>query len=95
MVKNPPAMQVDIRDPGSIPKLGRSPGDGNGNHSNIGNGEGQGSLACCSPWGLKGLDTTEQKNRNNNNSSILAWIIPWTEKPGGLESTGLYRVRHD
>ena len=23
---------------------------------------GQGSLACCSPWGLKGLDTTEQLN---------------------------------
>ena len=22
-------------------------------------GDGQGSLACCSPWGCKGLDTTE------------------------------------
>ena len=28
-------------------------------------------------------------------SSILAWEIPWTEKPGGLQSTGLHRVRHD
>ena len=28
-------------------------------------------------------------------SSILAWEIPWTEKPGGLQSTGLQRVRHD
>ena len=28
-------------------------------------------------------------------SSILAWRIPWTEKPGGLQSTGLHRVRHD
>ena len=28
-------------------------------------------------------------------SSILAWRIPWTEKPGGLQSTGLQRVRHD
>ena len=28
-------------------------------------------------------------------SSILPWKIPWTEKPGGLESTGLQRVGHD
>ena len=28
-------------------------------------------------------------------SSILAWKIPWTEEPGGLQSTGLQRVRHD
>ena len=27
--------------------------------------------------------------------SILAWIIPWTEEPGGLQSMGLQRVRHD
>ena len=28
-------------------------------------------------------------------SSILAWRIPWTEEPGGLQSKGLQRVRHD
>ena len=28
-------------------------------------------------------------------SSILAWRIPWTEEPGGLQSEGLQRVRHD
>ena len=28
-------------------------------------------------------------------SSILAWRIPWMEKLGGLQSTGLQRVRHD
>ena len=28
-------------------------------------------------------------------SSILAWRIPWTEEPGGLQSAGLQRVRHD
>ena len=28
-------------------------------------------------------------------SSILAWRIPWTEDPGGLQSTGLQRVGHD
>ena len=27
-------------------------------------------------------------------SSILAWKIPWTEEPGGLQSIGLQRVRH-
>ena len=29
------------------------------------------------------------------NSSILAWKIPCTEDPGGLQSIGLQRVRHD
>ena len=28
-------------------------------------------------------------------SSILAWKIPWMEKPGGQQSTRLQRVRHD
>ena len=28
-------------------------------------------------------------------SSILAWRIPWMEKPGSLQSTGLQRVLHD
>ena len=27
--------------------------------------------------------------------SILAWRIPWTEEPGGLQSTGLQRIGHD
>ena len=27
--------------------------------------------------------------------STLAWRIPWTEEPGGLQSTGSQRVRHD
>ena len=28
-------------------------------------------------------------------SGILAWRIPWTEKPGGLQSVGSQRVGHD
>ena len=28
-------------------------------------------------------------------SSILGWRIPWTEEPGGLQSMGLQRVRHN
>ena len=30
----------------------------------LGDGDGQGSLACCSPWGCKELDTTERLNNN-------------------------------
>ena len=28
-------------------------------------------------------------------SSILAWRIPWTEEPGGLQSMGSQSVRHN
>ena len=28
-------------------------------------------------------------------SSTLAWKIPWVEEPGGLQSMGSLRVRHD
>ena len=38
-------------------KLGLTPGDS----------EGQGSLACCSPWGHKESDTIERLNSNSNN----------------------------
>ena len=30
-----------------------------------------------------------------SHSSILAWEIPWTEEPGGLQSMGSQRVGHD
>ena len=55
--KNPPVNTGDIRDVGSIPGSGRSPG---------------GRKATC--------------------SSILAWRIPWSEEPGGLQTTGSQRV---
>ena len=31
----------------------------------------------------------------STHSSILAWEIPWTEEPGGLQSVGSQRVRYD
>ena len=40
-------------------------------------------------WG----DTLEK--RMATHSSILAWRIPWTEEPGGLQVMGSQRVRHD
>ena len=50
----------DVREVGSIPRSGRSPGGGMATHS-----------------------------------SILAWRIPWTEEPDGLQSTGSQRVGQD
>ena len=32
---------------------------------------------------------------NGTHSSVLAWRIPRTEEPGGLQSMGLQRVGHD
>ena len=62
VVNNLPDDAGDIRDVGSIPGLGRSPGG---------------------------------SSRTATHSSILAWRIPWTEEPGGLQPIGSQRVRHD
>ena len=35
------------------------------------------------------------KKEMATHSSILAWEIPWIEEPGGLQSMGSQRVRHD
>ena len=35
------------------------------------------------------------EKRMATHSNILAWRIPWTEEPGGLQSVGLQRVGHD
>ena len=99
----------------------------------LGVGDGQRSLACCSPWGHKESDTTEWLNWTDvvfwasqvvlvvktlpanagdvrtvgsipglgrcleegmaTQSTILAWKIPWSEEPGGLQSIGLHRNR--
>ena len=32
---------------------------------------------------------------NGNPLQFLAWRIPWTEEPGGLQSMGSQRVGHD
>ena len=41
-----------------------------------------------------GWEDTPEKGMATH-SIILAWRIPWTEEPGGLQSTGSQRVRHD
>ena len=42
---------------------------------------------------LGGEDPMEKEMTTN--SGILAWKIPWTEEPSGLQSIGLQRVGHD
>ena len=44
-------------------------------------------------WSLGGEDPLKEGMATH--SSILAWIIPWTEEPGGVHSMGSQRVRHD
>ena len=41
-----------------------------------------------------GLEDALEKEMDIH-SSILAWRIPWTEKPGGEQSMGSKRVGHD
>ena len=40
-----------------------------------GDSEGQGSMACCSPWGCKQLDTTEHLNNNKMHAKIYFWVL--------------------
>ena len=42
---------------------------------------------------LGGEDPLEEEMATH--SSILAWRIPWTEEPGGIQSMESQRVRHD
>ena len=44
-------------------------------------------------WSLGQEDPLEMEMATH--SSILAWRIPWTEEPGGLQSMGLQRVWHN
>ena len=62
IVKNLPANAGDVRDSGSVPGLGRSPGGRAWQPTLgflLGKSHGQRSLAVCSPWGHKELDMSE------------------------------------
>ena len=65
------------------------------------------SLVKWLPWWLSGKESAcqcrsadlipglQRSPRKGTCSNILAWEIPWTEEPGGVQSTGSQRVRHD
>ena len=46
-------------------------------------------------WVLSQGQEDPLENGMAAHSNILAWRIPWTEEPGGLQSTGSQKVRHD
>ena len=87
-------------DPGSTSGSGRSPGEGNG-HPLQYSWASLGAQTVKNPpavWetrirSLGGEDPLEKGMATH--SSILAWRIPWTEEPGGLQFMGSRRVRHD
>ena len=65
-----------------------------------GKSHGQRSLLGYSPWGQKEKDkycilTHISEKAMAPHSSTLAWKIPWTEEPAGLQSMGSLRVGHD
>ena len=47
----------------------------------------------------KDTDSIPEPDRSprggHSNTNILAWKIPWTEEPGGLQSIGVQRLGHD
>ena len=52
--------------------------DGHEFEHTLGDSEGQGSLACCSPWGHKESDTTEQlKNKNLRRGESMIYLLGW------------------
>ena len=90
--RRPPARSSPVTDSGADPPSAAPPSR---------------PLIICFKWAsLMAMQETQEmqvqslgwedplKKEMATNSSILAWKIPRTEKPGGLQSTGLQRVGH-
>ena len=60
---------------------------------NLGVSGGKEPICRCRRLTLGGEDPLEEGMATH--SSILAWRIPWTEEPGGLQSIGVQRVRQN
>ena len=54
----------------------------------LGDGEGQGSLACCNPWGHKESDTTERLNNNRRGPGFPGGPVV-KNSPASTEDAGL------
>ena len=54
------------------------------------------NLPAMQETGVQSLGQEDPlEKRMGTHSSILAWRIPWTEEPGGLQSIGSQRIRYD
>ena len=56
-----------------------------------------GQEAVCNagdPASISGLGKSPGESGGNPLQYSFAWRIPWTEKPGGLQSMGARRIRH-
>ena len=82
------------RDLGSVPGLGRFPGEGKGyplQYSGLEN-----SMDCIVRGFAKSRTwLSDLEKEMATHSSILAWRIPWMEEPRRLQSMGLQRVGHN
>ena len=96
-----------MEEPGRLQSMGsqRVGHDSETSLSRIGEGNGNPLQCSClenprseSMYWRQGFRTTQgvlMEKEMATHSSILAWRIPWTEEPGGLQSTGSQRVGHD
>ena len=91
-----------------IPGSGKSPGEGNGNPLQYSCLE---NVMDGGAWWVTVHRVAKSRTRLSDftfnfhfhalekematHSSVLAWRIPWTEEPGGLQSMGSPRVGHD
>ena len=55
----------------------------------LGIGDGQGSLACCSPWGRKESDTTERLNWTEANLNTTSWGLRFKKDSENYSNKGL------
>ena len=100
VVKTLPTNAGDVRDTGSIPGSGRSPGGGHGkpllcSWASLVAQTVKNLPAMQETW-VKALDWEDPLEKGTaTHCSILAWRIPWTEKPGRLQSMRSHRVGHD
>ena len=97
VVKNPLANARDFRDAGSIPRLGRYPGEGHGNPLQgiflPRESHGQRRVASYSPWGRRQLDMTKASNLAHTHTCMhLSCDKPWAIGTGGSSETGKAQI---
>ena len=90
MIKNSSASAEDM---GLFPGSGRSPGEGNGSLLLLAQLV-KNPPAMWETW-VRSLGWEDPLEKGKvMHFRILAWRIPWTEEPGGLQSMRSLRVRH-